>query len=93
MVHHVACLLAGPEEGGPGRLQPAGHPDQGPAEGSHLPPQSALPGQHIHTLIELILLFILNFKMISVKFYLLNEMAIVLKTPCLSFLPGETMGN
>uniref|UniRef100_A0A671W1C4 Ankyrin repeat, SAM and basic leucine zipper domain containing 1 n=1 Tax=Sparus aurata TaxID=8175 RepID=A0A671W1C4_SPAAU len=37
--------------------------------------------------------FILNFKMISVKFNLLNEMAIVLKTPCLSFLPGETMGN
>lgn len=46
---HAARLPTGHEQGTPDYLQPVGGPDQRPAEGSQLPPQSATSGQHTHT--------------------------------------------
>lgn len=41
-------FLPGPREGGSDHLQPASGPDKRSPKGSHLPPQSALPGWHTH---------------------------------------------
>lgn len=42
-------FLPGPKEGGSDHLQPASGPDKRSPKGSHLPPQSALPGWRTHT--------------------------------------------
>lgn len=61
-------FLPGPKEGGSDHLQPASCPDKRSPKGSHLPPQSALPGWHTHTRMYILTLFILWItEMIKIK--------------------------